>query len=136
MALTLKKTEPFMALLVFIAAFLALREVFPLSLYFLLVLVAGFYFFPARLIIRKDRDSDNIRREVEFYISSFTISMIIFVSIPVMYLPGKGVFMSLFIALSFLNTGLFYYNLRSREHYRDALLHMCVILISSAVLFT
>lgn len=125
-----------MALLIVIAAFFSGKEVFPLSLYYLLALIVGFYFFPARLMIRKDRDSDNMRREVEFILASFTISMIIFVSIPVMFLPGQNVFRTMLITVSFLNIGFFYYNLRNRKYYRDAILHMCVIMISSAVLFT
>jgi fatty acid desaturase len=136
MVQSLKKTEPFMALLLVITAFFAGREVFPLSLYYLLALIVGFYFFPARLMIRKDRDSDNRKREAEFFIASFTISMIIFVSIPVMFLPGQNVFRTLLIVVSFLNIGFFYYNMRSREYYRDAILHMCVIIISSVILFT
>jgi hypothetical protein len=133
---SLKKIEPFLALLVVITAFLSGKEVFSLSLYYLIALLAGFYFFPVRLMVRKDRDAGNRRSEAEFFIASFTISMIIYASMLVLYVPGQNIFRSLLIAVSFLNIGFFYYNLRSREHYRDALLHMCVILISSAVLFT
>ncbi|TFH33348.1 MAG: hypothetical protein E4G95_09740 [Bacteroidia bacterium] len=131
----IKKIEPVLVILISIVGFFTIKELLPTALYFIMATLVGLYFFPVRIFMNGEKTMEDNQTKIGFLITSITISLLVFLSIVVLYLPGSGFFRTILILVSFINIGQFFYYLWHKRTYAIAVLHFCTACVSSVALY-
>ena len=127
--------EPVLAIIIALAGFFTVKEVLPSSIYFIMAALAGIYFFPVKMFMNGDKTLKDNQSGFGFLLTSITTSLLVFLSIVVIYLPGSGLFRNILILVSLLNLGQFFYYLWDKRTYEIAILHFCTACISAVALY-
>ena len=130
-----KKLDPILAFLIFILFFLTLKQVVPHIVYFVISIVLILYYFPIKLFTKhwKDEVPDNLR--TIYFLSFLLVSIIIALSIVLIYYKDSKVFYNIMLVISIINILLAYiYFIRKYPNYLFVL-HFSISFLGAAVLF-
>jgi hypothetical protein len=131
----MKKIEPIIAIVLSLIGFLTIKEVLPLYLYFIIATLVGFYFFPVKLFITREKRHKGYKTPLGFMLTYNSISFLILFSIVVLYLPDSELFRNTFIVIAIINLGQFFFYIKDNKTIYVSVLHMCVALVSTVILY-